>query len=104
MISHGDTESRRKQIHRIPVSSCLSGYVGRLSILRVALTMLLAAILSWPGLAQQASQDQTPTFRSSTRLVVTTVSVKGRDGRPIEGLTAKDFIVTEDNEPQEVPA
>ena len=49
----------------------------------------------------QASQ-QPPTFRATTRLIVTTVVVKDRDGKPIEGLTAKDFIVMEDNEPQDV--
>ena len=42
------------------------------------------------------------TFRSSTRLIVQTVTVKDKDGKPIEGLTAKDFIVTEDGEPQEI--
>ena len=31
-----------------------------------------------------------------------TVSVKDKDGKPIEGLTARDFVVTEDGEPQTV--
>jgi VWFA-related protein len=55
--------------------------------------------------AQQAPQGQLPprpTFRAATRLVVQTVSVKDRDGNPVEGLTAKDFTVTEDGQPQEV--
>src|SRR5262245_10441447 len=47
-------------------------------------------------------QTPQPTFRTETRLIVTTVSVKDRNGTPIEGLTAKDFIVTEDGEPQEI--
>jgi VWFA-related protein len=51
--------------------------------------------------APQAVQQQ-PTFRSGTRLIVQTVSVKDRDGNPIEGLTARDFIVTEDGEPQTI--
>jgi len=43
-----------------------------------------------------------PTFRTTTRLIVQTVSVTDRDGKPVEGLTAKDFVVTEDGEPQEI--
>jgi len=35
-------------------------------------------------------------------LIVQTVSVKDKDGKPIEGLTARDFVVTEDGEPQTV--
>jgi VWFA-related protein len=53
--------------------------------------------------AQQPSAPaQQPTFRAATRLIVTTVVVRDRDGNPLEGLTAKDFVVTEDNEPQEI--
>jgi VWFA-related protein len=51
---------------------------------------------------QQAPPAGTPTFRSTTRLIVQTVNVKDKDGKPIEGLTAKDFVVTEDGEPQTV--
>ena len=50
---------------------------------------------------QQRPQDA-PTFRSSTQLVVHTVTVKDRAGRVIEGLTAKDFVITEDGQPQEI--
>ena len=38
----------------------------------------------------------------STQLVVETVGVKDKKGNPIEGLTAKDFTVTEDGVPQEI--
>ena len=69
-------------------------------ICRVAVVVLAAGAVV---VAQQpAQQPPAATFRSTTRLIVQTVSVKDKDGKPIEGLTAKDFIVTEDGEPQTV--
>jgi VWFA-related protein len=62
----------------------------------------LVSFVVSPQAAQQQPPPQQPTFRATTRLIVTTVVVNDRDGKPIEGLTAKDFIVTEDNEPQDV--
>jgi len=56
-----------------------------------------------PAAAAQTPQaPQAPTFRTNTRLSVQTVTVKDKDGKPIEGLTAKDFVVTEDGEAQAV--
>ena len=49
-----------------------------------------------------AAPQSTPTFRTSTKLIVTTVVVRNPDVTPVEGLTADDFVVTEDNEPQEI--
>lgn len=50
-----------------------------------------------------AAQGQpAPTFRSATHLRVQTVSVKDKQGRPIAGLAAKDFVVTEDGQPQQI--
>lgn len=64
---------------------------------RLGLTLLLVGCaLLVPASAQQ------PTFRSGTKLIVQTVSAKDKDGKPIEGLTARDFVVTEDGEPQTV--
>ncbi len=37
-----------------------------------------------------------------SRLIVQTVSVKDKDGHPVEGLTVNDFTVTEDGQPQTV--
>jgi VWFA-related protein len=56
-------------------------------------------LLYVPVAAQQPPQ---PTFRTGTRLIVETVTVKDKDGKPVEGLTAKDFTLTEDGDPQTI--
>jgi VWFA-related protein len=87
-------------------------------LMRTRVTLALVAMLGVPAAAQRqggpppAGQpsaqgqvqvpDQPVVFRAGTRLVVQTVSVKDAAGRPIEGLTARDFVITEDGEPQDV--
>jgi len=62
---------------------------------------LLALLI---GAAPILAQDQQTQFtiKVNTQLVVQTVTVTGKDGKPIEGLTKDDFIVTEDNTPQTI--
>jgi VWFA-related protein len=62
----------------------------------------LAGALAIGLCAALGAQQPPPTFRSGTRLIVQTVTVKDKDGRPVEGLIAKDFIVSEDGEPQTI--
>ena len=76
----------------------LCGLCGS-GLARVSATILVVGVV---GSAQQPAQPPAATFRSTTRLIVQTVSVKDKEGKPIEGLTAKDFIVTEDGEVQTV--
>jgi VWFA-related protein len=65
--------------------------------------LLLAAVALH---AQQVGQNAPPgstgaaTFTTSTQLVVEAVVVTDKKGNPIEGLTAKDFTITEDGAPQ----
>src|SRR5262245_143815 len=67
---------------------------------------LIASIAIWPCLlvAQQPSPapSQQATFRTSTLLIVQTVTVKDKNGKPVPGLTARDFVVTEDGVPQDI--
>ncbi len=57
---------------------------------------------------QQIGQNANPnsaggvTFTSTTQLVVETVTVEDSKGNPVEGLTAKDFTVTENGVPQAI--
>src|SRR5690349_14997433 len=46
--------------------------------------------------------ESTPTFRAETRLRVHNISVKDKDGNPVEGLTKDDFVVTENGVKQEI--
>ena len=57
-----------------------------------------------PGAAPQAAQPagEPVKFSSLSQLVEEMVSVKDKQGKVIEGLTEKDFVVTEDGKPQTV--
>src|SRR4029453_5200053 len=67
---------------------------------RVGLFVILSGVVTVN--AVQTPAQSGPTFRSTTRLIVEAVGVVGKDGRTVEGLTAKDFTVTEDGEPQSI--
>ena len=72
---------------------------------KLGVVILLLAVARLGAQAPQAPAqggDQQPVFRSSTRLVVQNVYVKDRAGNPIQGLTAKDFTVFEENQRQEI--
>ena len=68
---------------------------------RLAAFVSFVALVSFVS-APKAQQPAPPIFRSGTRLMVQTVSVKDKEGRPVEGLTTNDFVVSEDGEPQTV--
>jgi VWFA-related protein len=67
-------------------------------LMRATVAMLLFSVFFQTAHAQQ----QPFTIKVDTQLVVETVVVKDKDGRTIEGLTEKDFSVSEDNVPQTI--
>ena len=66
------------------------------------------ASLFWllPAGAQQIGRNavskETATFQTGTQLVIEAVTVKDKSGKPVEGLTARDFTITEDGVPQTI--
>jgi len=54
------------------------------------------------GTNKTPATSDTPTFTVSQQLVIETVLVKDKSGNPVEGLTAKDFTITEDATPQTI--
>ena len=75
-------------------------------LLRILLVIALCAPLAAQSVGRvplaPAKPPAQPTFRVSTKLIVTTVVVRNPDGTSVEGLTADDFVLTEDNVPQDI--
>src|SRR5262245_43402264 len=66
------------------------------------LLLLLVGLLSSSLLLAQDQPQQPFTINVSTQLVIQTVTVTDKDGKPIEGLKAEDFVLTEDNVSQTI--
>src|SRR5687767_10705664 len=70
--------------------------------MRVRIFVLSFLLICWSRVPLFHLAAQQPIFRAETRLIVETVTVRDKEGRAIEGLTAKDFAITEDGEPQQI--
>ena len=62
----------------------------------------LLALLAFCAVIVGQGQQAPFTININTRLVVQTVTVTGKDGKPVDNLTADDFILTEDGVPQAI--
>ena len=58
--------------------------------------VLLASAQQTAVQTPQTAANGVVKFQASTQLVIETVTVKDKNGKPVEGLTAKDFTITED--------
>jgi VWFA-related protein len=72
---------------------------------RFSNAILGSALLLAPQLHAQSvgsGAAQTPSITVTARLVVLDVVATDKDGKPVEGLTAKDFQIYEDGKPQRI--
>jgi VWFA-related protein len=69
-----------------------------------ALLVFAAAFAVWLPVRAQDAGPQQPVFRADVDLIEMDVSVLDRNRRPVRGLTAADFTVTEDGRPQRIVA
>ena len=74
---------------------------------RVGITLAMAVTAATVCATQapappQAGTDQTPSFRSGVEVVTVDVGVVDKQGRPLQGLTAADFVVTVAGRPRRV--
>ncbi len=96
-ISHDVAERKR----RAPFSS-----VAILATFIVVASVVLGGALLLPAKAQRSRQvppeQEEPTLRSHSRLVMLDVVVTDRAGNPVTGLHKDDFTVLEDGQPQRI--
>ena len=62
-----------------------------------AVLLLLPITITAQQVPKPPADEGVVTFKSNTQLVIETVFVKDKNGKAIEGLTPKDFTLTENN-------
>ncbi len=72
-----------------------------------SLRFVFVFVMAVAGIAQTPTptpkvEDDNDVIKVESRLVVVPVSVTDADGRPVAGLVAKDFLISEENRPQEI--
>jgi VWFA-related protein len=85
-----------------PVRRSISRAALAAGVLLAASAGSLTAAAQLTGQNKPATDSDTPTIHVTSRLIIETVVVKDKKGNAINGLTAKDFNITEDGVPMEV--
>jgi Ca-activated chloride channel family protein len=62
----------------------------------------VALLAAAPAAAPAAAAQRVPVFSAETALVNVAVTVEDAHGRPIDGLTARDFVLSEDGKKQKI--
>ena len=89
----GKDVKESKDVKRSHMRASLAGQLVRFTSLAVFTSSLISGVL----LAQQ----KPPVFRARTDLIQIDVTVL-KDGKPVRGLKAEDFLLLEDNKPQKI--
>ena len=85
------------------MASCSFGPEAHSTILRNSLfALIVLPLLATPQPARQSVDARSKTFRSTSELVTTAVTVRDAEGRLVTSLEQKDFIVEEDGVPQPI--
>ena len=72
------------------------------SRIATACALALAAVLFTPRVRAGPQPQRPPTFHAGTDLVRVDVVVRDKDGAVVRGLTANDFLISEDGKPQQI--
>ncbi|MDP9049134.1 MAG: VWA domain-containing protein, partial [Acidobacteriota bacterium] len=72
------------------------------AVLAACLGLSLSSAAQLTGANKTPTGSDAPTIHVTSRLIIETVVVKDKKGNPINGLTAKDFVITEDGVPIDV--
>jgi VWFA-related protein len=64
--------------------------------------LALVALATALSAQQPGQQQQRPVFRAAVELIQVDVVVRDREGRPVRGLTADDFVVLDRRKPQQI--
>src|SRR5271157_589185 len=73
-----------------------------LEISRKAVALIAIAGLISPGVLPAQQNSTGYTFKAKSELVLVNVSVRDKNGNPVQDLKPEDFTVLEDNKPQKV--